>query len=214
MATATSAVELPWDDVHANLRTFIGRRVRNTADADDLVQQVMLRLVAGLDTLRDSDRVYAWVYRTARNAIVDHYRSPVTRREIASGDAAEVAPAVPAVAAADEDEGAALRELASCLAPMLATLPAAHQNAIRLTELEGRGQAEAARAEGISLSGMKSRVQRGRRQLRAALEACCAVHLDRRGGVMAYEPPAAGGCRCGGDAPAAAPGPCTGAVRA
>jgi RNA polymerase sigma-70 factor (ECF subfamily) len=198
MGSAGNAVELPWDDVHANLRTFIGRRVRNRADADDLVQQVLLRLVAGLDSLRDTDRVYAWVYRTARNAIVDHYRSPVTRREVASGEAVEIATALPAVDAESEDEGTALRELAACLAPMLARLPAAQQTALRLTELEGRAQAEAARLEGISLSGMKSRVQRGRRQLRAALDACCAVRLDRRGGVMGYAPPADGACGCGG----------------
>lgn len=197
MGPATSAVDLPWDDVHASLRTFIGRRVRNPADADDLVQQVMLRLIAGLDSLRDTDRVYAWVYRTARNVIVDHYRSPVTRREVASGDAEEVAMARPAIDAVDEDEGTALHELAACMAPMLTRLPAAQQTALRLTEIEGRAQADAARAEGISLSGMKSRVQRGRRQLRAALEACCAVHLDRRGGVIAYRPQA-GGCGCGG----------------
>ena len=40
MGSVTSSVELPWDDVHAVLRAFIGRRVRNPADADDLVQQV------------------------------------------------------------------------------------------------------------------------------------------------------------------------------
>jgi len=194
MGPATDAVDLPWDDVHANLRTFIRRRVRNPADADDLVQQVLLRLVAGLDSLRDTDRVYAWVYRTARNVIVDHYRSAVTRREVASGDAVEIATALPAIDAVGEDEGTALRELAACMAPMLTRLPAAQQTALRLTELEGRAQAEAARMEGVSLSGMKSRVQRGRRQLRAALDACCAVHLDRRGGVMGYDPPAAGGC--------------------
>jgi RNA polymerase sigma-70 factor (ECF subfamily) len=86
-------------------------------------------------------------------------------------------------ASLDEDEGAALRELATCLAPMLSKLAPAYQEAIRIVDLEGATQQEAAERAGVSLSGMKSRVQRGRQQLRTLLEACCRIDLDRRGGI-------------------------------
>lgn len=188
-------VDLPWEDVHANLRAFIRRRVRNPADVDDLVQRVLLRLVQGLGSLRDAERLHAWVYRTARNVIIDHYRWTATRREIASGDAADLdeMPAA-AIDVAVEDEGHALRELSACLAPMLRQLPASQRDAVTLTELDGLNQADAARHAGLSLSGMKSRVQRGRRQLRAALEDCCRIQLDRRGGVVAIDPRAGTDC--------------------
>lgn len=88
---------------------------------------------------------------------------------------------------AGEDEGTAVRELAACMTPMLQRLPPAYREAIRLTELEGLNQAEAARRSGVSVSGMKSRVQRGRRQLRAVLEDCCRIELDRRGGVVTFD---------------------------
>ena len=184
-----------WQELPASLRRFIGRRVRNQADVDDLVQRVLLQIVKGIGGLRDQDRLYAWVYRTARNAIADHYRAAVSR-EVASGDAADVSEIVDAAAAVAEDEQAAVEELAGCLAPMMEQLPSAHRDAIVWTEVSGLSQVEAARRAGVSISGMKSRVQRGRRQLRELLEACCKVELDRRGAPIGLEPKA-GECGSG-----------------
>ena len=185
-----------WQELPASLRRFIGRRVRNPADVDDLVQRVLLQIVKGIGGLRDQDRLYAWVYRTARNAIADHYRAGL-RREIASGGAADVAEAVGSLAApVDDDEEIAVQELAGCLAPMLEQLPEAHRDAIVWTEVNGLSQVDAARRAGVSTSGMKSRVQRGRRQLRELLEACCRIELDRRGAPIGLEPKA-GECGSG-----------------
>jgi RNA polymerase sigma-70 factor (ECF subfamily) len=195
-----AASDLPWQELHGNLRAFIARRVRNQADVDDLVQRVLLLIVKGLGSLRDAERLHAWVYRTARNAIVDYYRSAAGRRELAAGDAGDLESAEAAAPPPllDEDEGAALRELATCLAPMLGQLSPAYQEAIRIVDLEGATQQEAAERAGVSLSGMKSRVQRGRQQLRAVLEECCRIDLDRRGGISAYAARHPGACGCDG----------------
>jgi RNA polymerase sigma-70 factor (ECF subfamily) len=192
--------DLPWQELHGNLRAFIARRVRNQADVDDLVQRVLLQIVKSLGTLRDAERLHAWVYRTARNVIVDHYRSAGGRRELAAGDAGDLesTEAASTAAAFDDDEGAALRELATCLTPMLGRLPPAYQEAIRIVDLEGATQQEAARRAGVSLSGMKSRVQRGRQQLRAVLEACCRVDLDRQGNISTYAARHPDACGCDG----------------
>jgi RNA polymerase sigma-70 factor, ECF subfamily len=123
------------------------------------------------------------------------------RREAGSGDATEVGDQQSRGPgqAFDEDEGAALHELAACMAPMLQRLPQVYREAITLTDLRGLNQADAARHSGVSLSGMKSRVQRGRRQLRAVLEDCCRIQLDRRGGIVAYDRRAPDACDpCGG----------------
>ncbi len=87
-----------------------------------------------------------------------------------------------------EDDGrAALRELAACMAPMLRQLSPAYRQALTLADLEGVSQAEAAKRAGVTISGMKSRVQRGRKQLKAVLEECCRIQLDRRGTIVEYE---------------------------
>ena len=67
---------------------------------------------------------------------------------------------------------------------MIRTLPARYAEALLLTDIDGLTQAAAAERLGLSLSGMKSRVQRGRRLLKQTLLRCCAVELDRRGGVV------------------------------
>ncbi len=80
---------------------------------------------------------------------------------------------------------------------MIRQLPPAYQAAIRLVDLEGVNQADAAAQAGVSLSGMKSRVQRGRKQLRALLEECCRVDLDRRGSIASYASRRPDACDCG-----------------
>jgi RNA polymerase sigma-70 factor (ECF subfamily) len=70
---------------------------------------------------------------------------------------------------------------------MIERLSEDYRQAVTLVDLEGLAQQEAAAQLGLSLSGMKSRVQRGRRQLRDMLEACCVIALDRRRGVADYD---------------------------
>jgi RNA polymerase sigma-70 factor (ECF subfamily) len=86
------------------------------------------------------------------------------------------------------DDASVERELASYVAMFVALLPSPYREALTLTELEGLTQKQAADILGISLSGMKSRVQRGRQQLRGALEDCCHIALDVRGRVLSCEP--------------------------
>lgn len=175
-----------WKEVHRGLGTFIGKRVANEAEADDILQEVFLRIHARLDSLKDPDKVTSWLYQIARNAVVDYYRSPERRKEIPAGLAADVEIGVPAVAPSDHTSDRLRTELADCLRPMLDRLSRDYREAVALVELEGLTQQAAATRMGLSLSGMKSRVQRGRRQLKRMLDECCAIELDRRGGVVDY----------------------------
>src|SRR5688572_22576962 len=79
--------ESVWEEFHDRMRAFVARRVGSAADAEDIVQKVFLRIHRTVATLRDRDRLDAWLYQIARNAVVDHYRSPSRRREVPSGDA-------------------------------------------------------------------------------------------------------------------------------
>ena len=87
-----------------------------------------------------------------------------------------------------DDQAAVLSELAECLRPLLVELPDDYRRALELTDLGGLSQAEAAELEHVSLSGMKSRVQRGRRQLGAVLRQCCVPTLDSRGVPVDFRP--------------------------
>ncbi|WP_162916450.1 RNA polymerase sigma factor SigZ [Dongia deserti] len=168
-----------WDVFHGRLRSFVSQRVKNAADAEDVVQQIFIRIHEHLPSLKDDSRLAAWIFRIARNAIADYFRGNGRRVEPLS-DGLDVACSGP--------EASALMELSDCLQPLIEGLPRSYRDAIRQTELNGLTQHEAAYRTGISLSGMKTRVQRGRRKLRKLLLACCDITTDARGGVVSYEP--------------------------
>ena len=186
MATTGSEI---WQQVHHGLRAFIAKRVADETDVEDILQEVFLHVHRGIEQLKDPQRVLAWVYQITRHAIVDHYRAPQRRRELPVGLAADmdvtgIAPT--AFGAADEDSGEHRSELAGCLRPLIDQLGKDYREALMLVELEGLTQQAAAKRIGISLSGMKSRVQRGRQQLKRKLDDCCLIQLDQRRGVADY----------------------------
>jgi RNA polymerase sigma-70 factor (ECF subfamily) len=169
---------VPWNEVAAKLRPFVARRVTES-DVDDVLQDVLLRMHRGLAGLAEDERFTRWMYTIARNAIAEHGRH---RAPMPVGEA-------PEVAAEDEgDDRAAARALAACLTSFVARLRSPYREAIALVELEGMTMREAADAMGVSISGMKSRIQRGRAQLREMLEACCAIAIDTRGKVTEVVP--------------------------
>jgi len=174
-----------WNELAARLRPYIARRLASPGDVDDVLQDVLLRMHRGLSDLADEQRFGPWVYRIAHNAVVDHHRKR-ERHAVAPSDDAPGDAIHPVAAAREEiDLG---HELAQHLAFFIARLPSPYREAITLVELEGMSQVAAARMLGISVSGMKSRVQRGRAKLRTILEACCEFGIDARRRVVACKP--------------------------
>jgi RNA polymerase sigma-70 factor (ECF subfamily) len=180
------SVDDVWTEFGEGLRTFVRRRVADPHEAEDLLSEIVVRVHRRLDTLDDEERLAAWVFRIARNVIKDYYRSAGRRRVVLDPE-----PEPAAEVSADawlEDQQAVLAELAVCLRPLLAELPPEYRRAVELTDLDGLTQAEAAAIEHVSLSGMKSRVQRGRRQLAVVLQNCCSPTLDSRGVPVDFRP--------------------------
>ncbi len=145
-------------------------------DAEDLLQEVFTRIHENASARGEIESVTGWVYRTAGNAVTDYYR-----RRGAFARATEALAAQP-IALLEGEESAAQEELSQCLRPLIATLPETYGQALELTELEGRTQSEAAESLGLSLSGMKSRVQRGRTKLKKVLLARLLPRGDRSTG--------------------------------
>jgi RNA polymerase sigma-70 factor (ECF subfamily) len=167
-----------WQRLGADLAQFIRRRVNDEHTADDLLQETFVRIQRGLDSLKDADRVAAWVYQIVRNVIAEHFRRPSsTPQSLAEEVAAEV----------DGTRDLVCRA-GSWLGKMVDELPDTYRDAVRLGELEGLSQQEVADRLGISLSAAKQRVQRGREQLRQMLDRCCTFERDHRGNVFDYEP--------------------------
>lgn len=191
-AIMIKTTERLWQLVRDGLRAFIAKRVNDQGQVDDILQDVFVRVHRHLDSVSDPRRIVSWIYQVTRNAIIDHYRKPGRQREIPSGLSSELEVIDGVTKISDmthHGNDVDLRaELAGCLRPMIERLSQNYRDAITLVEIEGLTQQTAAKQMGISLSGMKSRVQRGRRQLKQMLNDCCVIELDHRKGVVEYRP--------------------------
>jgi RNA polymerase sigma-70 factor (ECF subfamily) len=185
MSDAATTAENVWHAFSAELRAFLRSRVPSDADADDLLQDVFLRVYQKSGSLRQAERVESWVYQIARNAVADFYRRRNPRPESPVDDVAESQ-----VEGGDNSN----RMVGAWLSLMIEAMLPAHSDALRMYEIEGLPQAEIAKRLGISLSGAKSRVQRGRRQLEGVLRGSCQLEMDRRGNIIACKPVAAVAC--------------------
>ena len=170
-----------WGELGTRLRRFITSRVSDPHVAEDITQDVLLKVQTQLDAVPREDKLPAWVFAVARNAVIDHYRAR------AISDHADIADVQPVAEAGGLEQQTAIRELAPCLLRMVEILPEPYRAAMKMADFEGLSQQEIADRAGISLSGAKSRVQRARQQLRDMLLDCCKVERDARGNVMDYE---------------------------
>jgi len=181
--------DAPWRPFLDGLRRFIASRVPD-ADAQDVVQDTLVRLHEGADSLRDADRAEAWVFSIARRAIADFYRDrergpdeePVGR---APAEATDEPPPTKNLSGYDGEHDVH-EEVLSWLRPMAEKLPDMYSRPIMMADFEGHTQQEVADEIGLSLSGAKSRVQRARVKLREQLQECCEVEFGPEGRAVAF----------------------------
>ena len=166
-----------WDEFSGSLRTFIRRRVKDDNVADDLLQDVFVKIHNKLHTVADADRLAPWLFRIARNSITDYYRSRSTDRFAPDNDLLDTD-------SVDENMNDVVGQW---IIDRIDELPDAYREPIALAELQGVTQTAIAEQTGLTVSGAKSRVQRGRRMLKDMLLQCCHFEFDRRGNVIEYQ---------------------------
>jgi RNA polymerase sigma-70 factor (ECF subfamily) len=182
--TARPATNEQWRRLRSDLGRLLGRRLPTATDVEDVVQEVLLRVWRRGDDLRDGERFGAWLSRIAYTAAADHMRArqrhPVPRHPSGPEGEAPDAGGLP-----DQPEARDL--ITAVLRPFVESLPEPYREAVALSELEGLSHAKIAERLGLSVSGVKSRVQRGREQVRIMLDRCCVIALDARGAPVSCE---------------------------
>jgi len=168
-----------WETFHTKLKQFILKRIPDEQSAEDILQEVFLKIHARIGTLRDEEKLQSWIYQIARNAIADYYRKQRTTVEL------PVSLLLPEEPRVGED---IVKELIPGIKAMVESLPDEYRQALILTEYEGLNQRELAERLGLSFSGAKSRVQRAREKLKVMLLDCCHFEFDRLGKIIDYQP--------------------------
>jgi RNA polymerase sigma-70 factor (ECF subfamily) len=165
-----------WIEYHNKLSVFLKTRVDSDV-AEDILQDVFVKIHDRIDSLKENSKLESWIYQITRNAVIDYYRSKRPTADL---------PDWLEETKSDEDE-TIRQELSSCLAPMIEELPDKYREAVKLSEIERKTQKEVAEQENISLSGAKSRVQRGRALLKVMLHDCCKIEINKNNQLVSYE---------------------------
>ncbi|MEE9190691.1 MAG: RNA polymerase sigma factor SigZ [Candidatus Neomarinimicrobiota bacterium] len=161
---------------HDRLYNFIMSRVNDPDIADDILQDVFLKIHTKMNTLKDLKKIHSWIYQITRNTIIDHYRSMDQTYELLDTYNKP----------SSEPDPPGRAEISSWLRPMIESLPDKYREVLLLSEIEGLSQNETAKKIGLSLPGTKSRIQRGRGLVKKMLLQCCHFEFDRRGRVLNY----------------------------
>lgn len=195
------STEKVWKDFSSGLRSFIGHRVSNYSQEDDILQDIFVKIHRNISTVSNETKLRSWVYQIARNTIIDHYRKNKTKTEELDIERLEdneeeflkIGNECSGEGNSYESPSA---EIAAGLREMVGQLPEKYAEALLLVEFNGLTQPELAEKLGISVSGAKSRVQRGRQMLKDALMRCCHFEFDRYGTIIDFYPHCCCCCEC------------------
>jgi len=174
-----SQTEDIWLKLSENLRAFIFSKIAERDIAEDILQELFLRIHLKIGTLKDQTKLKPWLYQIARNLIADHYRNKQNEKSAEQTDRIADDP--------DEDQSIMITAVNDMIG-MMDQLPSDYCEALCMTEIEGLSQAEYAKKAGIPYSSAKSRIQRSRKLLRDLLMKCCHYHFDKYGTVFSITP--------------------------
>ncbi len=166
-----------WGNHEAGLRGFLTRQTKDVAMAEDILQETFLRAMTEGATFCSLENPRAWLFRVARNQLIDQSRSYAARHQ-----ASELDQDIPE----ENDEIPAVTTLDACLPKALTRLNKEDREVIERCDLEGEQQAQYAEYKGISLAAAKSRVQRARNRLKKELVELCKVNFDEAGNICCH----------------------------
>lgn len=151
-------------------KAFLTARVGSAAEAEDILQNGLLKAVQRAGELQDDAKLTAWFYQLLRNAIVDHYRSRGARRRRDEALGTLVASLGEDVAPAPRSWEA---QLCRCLGSVVDTLKPPHAELLRRVDLDGEPVQAAAKALRMTPNNASVTLHRARRELRTRLKAFC-----------------------------------------
>ncbi len=178
------STEILWNNFSSYLLRFILKNISDVHAAEDILQNVFIKIHSKIDTLKDEAKIKSWIFSITRNAITDYIRSTGCACEVSTYSPEEFEKPDKA----QDFENTAAHEMADGLREIILSLPEKYSQALILTELEGMSHKELAEKLSISVSGAKSRVQRAKLLLKENLMKCCHFEFDKHGTITDIYP--------------------------
>ena len=173
----TITTENIWKEFHNELFNFINKRVKDSDTANDILQDIFIKIHLKLDTLTNKDKLTSWLYQITRNSILDFLKKHKPQSEFLDDFFAPI----------EEQNLNFNNEISPCMLRLINHLPDNYKDAIFETELGQLSQKEYAEKLRISYSGAKSRIQRARQHLHSLFKDCCKFQTDIYGNIVVYE---------------------------
>ena len=159
-----------WDEFSKELLRFITSKTGDADLAKDLLQEVFIKVHLKIPQLDNRQQIRSWLYTVSGNAVTDHFRNKISTTSL------------PEIKEEEEAENTHTAE--NCLMPLINELPEKYQQALLLSEIYNMKQKNVAEVLGISISGAKSRIQRGRKLLQEGYINCCSYSLNKHGKLV------------------------------
>lgn len=149
---------------HREFLRFLRRRVPDSSEAEDVLQDFYLKVVRSAGTIRRPTALRGWLAQVLRRTLTDHYRRKAVRKRSEERLTREAGLSI------DND---AEQAVCACLYRILPTLPSGYAQIIWRVDLLGQRRAQVARSLRISPNNLGVRLHRARLALRSALERFC-----------------------------------------
>src|SRR5687768_11944681 len=162
---------------HSSLLSFIRSKIRSREDAEDILQNVFVKISSNVDKLSDEQKLKSWIYTITRNTIIDYYRVNASHKKIPVDNEIEET-------ILDEEYLDSTKGLDQCMMSMINLLPDEYKGIIIDAELNGIKQKDLAEKYGMAYPSMRSRVQRGRERLKQLFYNCCHIQTDSLGNII------------------------------
>ncbi len=174
-----------YDEFHGKIRHYLGRMVGKD-QAEDLTQEVFMKINKGLEGFKGESKLSTWIYRIATNTALDKLRSrpirensqKVTLTEAGNESQVEDGGVCVEEKSLSAEREAIRKEMNECIREFVGKLPENYRTVIILSELKDLKNQDIAEILGISLDTVKIRLHRARARLKKEFEAGCEFYRD------------------------------------
>ena len=162
-----------WKEFNKELLGFIKARVNNSENAEDILQEVFIKIHKNVSSIQEGKKTASWVYQITRNTIIDFYRKK--KKDYTDYIFEKSLP---------EDIDYSTTDFIKCLKPFILQLPEKDKDILLKTTFENISQKQYALDNNLTYSTVKSRVQRARKQLKKMFVKCCNIEADKYGNII------------------------------
>lgn len=172
-------IDTIWQDLSMSLLKFIRSKVSSIEEAEDILQNVFIKIYNNIDGLIDEKKIKSWIYNITRNTIYDYYKQKRVNTVEFEDNMLNIA---------DREDEWYLSEISSCIISMIKSLPTSYSEALLKVDIEGLSQKQLAEDLDISIPWAKSRVQRWRKILKEIFLWCCELEINKHGKIIDINP--------------------------